>query len=770
MSLRRETMLRTASAFVFAAASLTGAQPADEQARLGRLMGQYLRSVRFWAGVQRGGWCTKYSPRTLLPIVGPRCRECDPGTVTLSGKGATERVIWALLMAYEATGEAELVEMARRAGDCVVEAQFADGHWSALNVVIDGKLVPAHTHGVGGYLGLEDYVQQYPIYALVYVYRITGDKKYLDAAVKGTEAMLEAQNPSGSFPQYYDPIQKRPRGYGHGVINDNASIEPILVFHLMYLVTGDTKFLEPIPRVGDWLISTYRKGEARRGWAQQYDQAGQPCWARPFEPPAWSRAATMQALMGLFEVHALTRDEKYLEPIRDVLPVLERTLVEGKGWPYYADWDTGEQVLAQNYKVSVPPKDTPQWARRFLIDVPLERVRARLDAWDQRRAISLISFRGVHVEKMPGPLEKTGGSIKGLLDVLESKLSGRTPEGYAVRQTSDGDTISPLYDLVDPPRTLQGIAVSQGRMPPHYATRSRFIHFRVWPDGDWYNTPLRRDREGRWKPLRRAGRPPAVVPAVKRTADRSPRATPASSPPGAGRAARAPVATNAPTAARTDLTFRCAFEHKQCDADFSLGRPEQNGVGWQHTPGRSGKGLLVDGPNAYARYAGLRNVPVEKGAVSLWVRSKPGTNIWSDGRDHYVLVLQTRQFLRAKDDPQRTAHNNQLWLVKRGDGNVLELSVQRGMHDSRRSLGGASVPVADLAPDAWHRIQASWDNGRKQIALCVKGGKPEAAPVSAEIAPREWVLFHVGNSHIYRRPLPLDGIIDDLEFSSLAAF
>ena len=748
-------------------ATLVGAQPAGGQVRLGRLTAQYIKSVRFWAKLQRGGWCTKYSPRTLLPIVGPRCRERDPGTVTLSGKGATERVVWALLVAYEATGEPELLDIARRAGDCVVDVQFGDGHWSALNVVIDGKLVPAHTHGVGGYLGLEDFIQQYPIYALAYLYRVTGEAKYLDAAVKGAEAMLEAQNPNGSFPQYYDPVQKLPKGYGYGVINDNASIEPILVFHLMHLVTGDRRFLEPIPRVGDWLISTYRKGKAMRGWAQQYDKENEPCWARPFEPPAWSRAATMQGLMGLFEVHALTRDEKYLEPIRDVLPVLERTFIEDKGWPYYADWDTGEQVLAQSYKVSVPPKDTPQWARRFLIDIPLDRVRARLDAWDRRRAISLISFRGSHVEKMPGPLEKTGGSIKGLLDVLESKLSGRTPQGYTVRPTSDGDTISPLYDLIDPPKVLQEIAIRQGKLPPHCGTRSRFIHFRVWPDGDWYNTPLRRD--GGYRP--KASSAEESVAAVGRVVtpyggriETRPRPDPVL---GLDTALRA-HSTGAATAGRTDLTFRCTFEHEQCDADFALGRPEQNGVGWQHAPGRSGKGALIDGPTAYARYVALRNVPVNEGTVSLWVRSKPGVNIWHDGRDHFILVLQTRQFLRSKDDPQRTAHNNQLWLVKRGDGNELELSVQRGIHDSRRSLGRVVLPVAALAPDAWHRIRASWDNRRQQIALRVGDDKAAEASVSGQIAPQEWALVYVGNSHIYRRPLPLNGLVDDLEFVSEA--
>jgi len=218
------------------------------------------------------------------------------------------------------------------------------------------------------------------------------------------------------------------------------------------------------------------------------------------------------------------------------------------------------------------------------------------------------------------------------------------------------------------------------------------------------------------------------------------------------------------------LTFRCTFEHEHCDADFSLGRPEQNGVGWQRVPGRSGKGVLFDSPNAYTRHVALQNVPSEKGTVSLWIRSKPGTNIWRDGFDRYILVLQTRQFLRAKDDPQRATRNNQLWLVKRGDGNVLELSVQHGMHDSRSSLGCVQVPVATLALETWHHIRASWDNGRKQIALSVNGGESEVASLPAEITPREWVLFYLGNSHIYRRPLPLGGIIDDLEFSSAAMF
>jgi len=473
------------------ACSLAGPGEAEAR-RYEELLAKFMRSVRFWGQLQCGGWCTKYSPRTRLPIVGPRCRECDPETVTLSGKGATERVAFALMMAYEATGEPALLEMARKVGDYLIEAQFPDGHWSALSITIDGEVVPAHTHGIGGYLGLEDYIQQYPIYTLAGLYRLTKERKYLDAAVKGTEAMLEAQNPNGSFPQYYDPREKCPRGYGYGVINDHASIEPILVFHLMYLVTGDEKFLAPIRKVGDWLVSAYIKGQAISGWAQQYDKDNKPCWARPFEPPTWAQSATMQGLMGLFDVHALTRDEKYLAPIREVLPVLGRTCIEGKGWPYYVDWETGEQVLAQNYKTRVLAKDTPGWARKVWKAIPLDRVKARLDGWDQRRAISLVSFRGPYVEEMPGPLESTEESIGDLLTALQKSLDGQTADGYAVRKTSDGDVISPLYDLLDPPGGLQAIAIRRGKLPPHYGTRSRYVHLRVWPDGDWYNTPLKK--------------------------------------------------------------------------------------------------------------------------------------------------------------------------------------------------------------------------------------------------------------------------------------
>ena len=724
-------------------------QVAPEKARLGKLVARYMKSVNFWGGLQHGGWCVRYSARTRLPILGPRCRECDPGTVHLSGKGNTERVAWALLKAYETTGEPRLLEVARKVGDYLIEAQFPDGHWSAMSIVDDdGKVVPAHTHGVGGYVGLEDYVQQWPIYTLVYLYRITKEQKYLDAAVKGAEILIETQNPNGSFPQYYDAVKKRPAGYGYGVINDHASIEPILVLELIYMITGDEKFLKPIPKVGDWLISAYRKGKVMRGWAQQYDKHNKPCWARPFEPPTWALQATMQAMMGLFEVHALTRDEKYIKPIRDALPALERTVVKGKGWHTYVDWDTGKQVLAQGYKVSVPPETTPDWARGLRMDIPLHRVRDRLKGWDEKRAISLISFRGAYVPKMPGPLKTTGGSIEHHLDRLEKALQGTTPEGRTVRKTPDGDRISAAYDLLEPAKILQNIAICQGKLPPHYGTRSRFIHYRVWPDGDWYNTPLRRD--GKYKPGKKAALKPTAAPL-------------------GGRPAPAKVLQKKP-AEPTGVTFRCSFENARCDAERSAGRPEQNGRDWRHARGRSGKGALFDKPDAYLRYVGLRNVPVKKGTASLWVRSKPGANIWKDGKDHYVLVLQTKAFVHPENDPRRHLANHQLWLVKRGKGNMLELSLQRGIHNHRGSLGKVAVPVADLNPEKWHRLQASWDNAVKRIALSVDDGKPAVRSVKSLVAPREWVLFYVGNSHIYRMREPLNGIVDDLEFSTRVLF
>ena len=729
------------------AGALTVPQRAAEKARLDRLVARYMKSVTFWAGLQHGGWCVRYSARTRLPVVGPRCRECDPGTVHLSGKGNTEPVAWALLKAYETTGEPKLLEVARKVGDYLIEAQFPDGHWSAMSIVDDdGKVVPAHTHGVGGYIGLEDYVQHWPVYTLAYLYRITKEQKYLDAAVRGAEILIETQNPNGSFPQYYDPVKKRPAGYGYAVINDHASIEPILVFELIYMITGDEKFLKPIPKVGDWLISAYRKGKVMRGWAQQYDKDNKPCWARPFEPPTWSLQATMQAMMGLFEVHALTRDEKYIEPIRDALPALERTVVKGKGWHTYVDWDTGKQVLAQGYKVSVRPETTPDWARGLRMAIPLHRVRDRLKGWDEKRAISLISFRGAYVPKMPGPLKTTGGSIEHHLDRLEKALNAATPEGYTVRRHPDGDRISPAYDLLNPSRILQRIAISQGKLPPHYGTRSRYIHYRVWPDGDWYNTPLRRD--GGYKPGKTEALKPTAAPPAPRPAPAEVLQEKAAEP--------------------TGVTFRCAFEDAHCDAGRSAGRPEQNGRDWRHAKGRSGKGILFDKPDAYARYVGLRNVPVKRGTVSLWVRSKPGTNIWKDGKDHCVLVLQTKAFVHPENDPRRHLANHQLWLVKRGKGNVLELSLQRGIHDHRQPLGRVAASVADLKPDEWHRIQASWDNAGKRIALSVNGAKPGTATTKANVAPRAWVLFYVGNSHIYRVRKPLGGIVDDLEFSTRA--
>ena len=740
MRVRKAAFLSVIGLLVCASFTSAGPATAKQRAavkeRLDRLMAQYMKGVRFWSGMQLDGWCAVYSARTRLPMVGPRCRECDPGTVTLSGKGGTEETACALLMAYEATGEPQLLDMARKVGDYLIKAQFPDGHWSAISILVDGRVVPSHTHGLGRYVGLEDGVQEAPIYALLWLYRLTKAPKYLQAAAKGGEIMLAAQNPNGSFPQYWDPLTKKPRGYGYGVINDAASTEPVRVFKVLYMATKDEKWLKPIPKVGDWLVSAYVKGKAISGWAEQYDKNNKPCKARPFEPPMWCRGATMQAISGLFEVHAITRDEKYLKPIRDVLPVLERTMTkEGKhkGWYYYVDWNTGKPVfVTRGGKIVSDPSKAPGWTRKPFPGIPLRRVRDRLKGWDEKRAVSFVSFRGSYVPSLPGPNDARGDLLKHHVDRLEKELKGRTPDGYTVRKHPDGDRISPLYDLAGAAgrtaKILQSIAICQGKLPPHYGALSRFTHHRVWPDGDWYNTPIRVD--GKFQP-------------------------------------KAQARTFQPR-----LTFHCDFENATADADFSLGPPGQNGRDWQHVPGRSGKGLLFDKPDAYARYAGLRNVPVEKGSVSLWVRSKPGTNIWNDSRDHYVLVLQTRQFLHPDKEPRSRFQlaNNQLWLVKRGKGNLLEFSLQLGMHDSRKCQGIVTAPVGDLIPTKWHRLQASWDNAGKRISLSVNNAKPKVAAVKAKVAPREWVLFYVGNSHIYRVKKPLNGIVDDLGFSTRVLF
>jgi hypothetical protein len=76
--------------------------------------------------------------------------------------------------------------------------------------------------------------------------------------------------------------------------------------------------------------------EPQPAWAQQYNHAMQPIWARRFEPAAVTGGESQDVLETLLRIYRVTGDKKYLGPIPRALAYLKKSqLADGRLARFY---------------------------------------------------------------------------------------------------------------------------------------------------------------------------------------------------------------------------------------------------------------------------------------------------------------------------------------------------------------------------------------------------------------------------------------------------
>jgi hypothetical protein len=111
---------------------------------------------------------------------------------------------------------------------------------------------------------------------------------------------------------------------------------------------GDERYLTAAKNGGEFLILA-QLPEPQPGWAQQYNFAMEPAWARSFEPPAIASAESASAMRTLVELFLETGEERFMEPIPAFVDWLERSTISDGQWarlyelgsnrPLYGDRD-----------------------------------------------------------------------------------------------------------------------------------------------------------------------------------------------------------------------------------------------------------------------------------------------------------------------------------------------------------------------------------------------------------------------------------------------
>ncbi|MGD9496447.1 MAG: pectate lyase [Armatimonadota bacterium] len=448
------------------------------------------RSLYFLADLQRwGGWQCIYSWPTLLgsSAQGREYVTYDDYIDNDKGNGSPRTAI-NFLYAYEVLGDTRFLDVGMRTAEFLLAAQDARGFWVHGYTMTVNGIVPAAGDTM---VKLQDLVQAHPMLYLGYVYRLTGDERYLDAIKRAGEWYLAAQNPNGSWSHHYDAQEGVGKNAiaepGAGELNDSAMNSAIDIMAYCYHLSGDGRYVQAIKRAGDWLIEA--QGDTVPLWADQYDPNNNPQWARAFEPPAWGVTATTLACQALREVYRFSGDERYLEAIRRAIAWMEANLPDGE-MSTFIEPETGKPIAAWERQIYY--LDNPEHVA-YLQTVPIGSGYA-----ETRPLLAPVQriLEGALGSKPAPPavtVESALQSLPSLREGARSALDSQNEAGmWVVENVADFmgsigrgfGAYSPRLLLIL--RYIEQARIALGEIEPVYRGAGD-LQKAAYPGGDWYD-------------------------------------------------------------------------------------------------------------------------------------------------------------------------------------------------------------------------------------------------------------------------------------------
>ena len=526
-SLHLSTVVAAAMASLLVGSDvLTGAEPssviagrdwASVQLDAGQLS-RVEQAARKWlttvAALQRGGgWRLKYkgpwSQAARKTVI-----QTDQGLTIVDNRKPYSTAFTAMqfVYAWETFGDQACLDVALRTAKLYLRAQDKQGWWMHTILVNEtGQPVVPEEKRLSWRRStamIQDHVQTGVMTLMVYLNRITGDKRYLEAARRGADLLVRAQNPNGSWSHHWNAVDLRgdsDTGSPHGgEINDGATTQSMTTLLMMFHITGDRRYLASVRRGGEWLLAAQLPAPTW-GWASQYDRNNQPIWARSFEPPAVDDGSgNTYALRGMEFMYQLTGKTRYLDAGIRCVDGLKQAVArdpEGILWNYY-DPKTGRPVMAarQDGKPVMRFLDTDAEARklaktlsgwlggpRSLKGVGSEPRRRSLEAARRSTPQCLVrrSAGFPQPSQQADRVRSDAGRIESAIDFLAKRLATPSGEWPVFGETQ-------IYVLLG---AIRGARVAIGEIDPKsMATRindSAHAESHAWPIANRFDTPLK---------------------------------------------------------------------------------------------------------------------------------------------------------------------------------------------------------------------------------------------------------------------------------------
>jgi len=294
-----------------------------------------------------------------------------PLTTRLGGKyGGAASAGWLHNWMHEAYGDVWFLDQAERVGRIALMAQQPEGHFPTAIKMFAGN-VNSHDlryaetgiERVGlaewskpEHARIQDGFQDGLMCFLVYLYRLTGDDRYLHPARRVADLLVEAQNPNGSWSGLYNVktrkgnIADNPAVLQGGEFDDGGIRRPFWALLLMYHVTGDEKYLAPLRDCADWILDAEIVGSNARGWAGFYDAQNRPVVARSHEHAKIMTQVLPKDVGHLMIWTAnLFDDPRYVLRLQPALTFYQTQRDPKRGWPGYFENDGRPFTPSDNY-------------------------------------------------------------------------------------------------------------------------------------------------------------------------------------------------------------------------------------------------------------------------------------------------------------------------------------------------------------------------------------------------------------------------------------
>jgi hypothetical protein len=293
----------------------------------------------------------------------------------------TPSVGTAFLRAYEVTKDEAHLHAALAAANALARGQLESGGWSYV-IEFDPQLRKQWAYHTDSAANAADFksrkntttfddnnTQSVLTFLMTFLDIATNlppeKLKPVHAALDfGLTQMIDAQYPVGAWPQRFNgephdptkhPIRPAniatnwPRHWPHAdyggfyTLNDNTQSDCIRTMLAAHRRTGDKRFLEAAKRGGEFLILA-QLPEPQPAWAQQYNYAMQPAWARAFEPPSVCAGESGGVVRTLGRLYLETGDKKFLQPVPAFFAWLQRSQLSSNHWARLYELQTNKPI------------------------------------------------------------------------------------------------------------------------------------------------------------------------------------------------------------------------------------------------------------------------------------------------------------------------------------------------------------------------------------------------------------------------------------------